>query len=81
MAGNTAAEAVYSYVELLQKAVSCVTKAVLDVSGGYYVSDKPHSLTFGDGLPQRLAGANLYLSISSSIAWLKRRIQTENPGR
>lgn len=63
MAGETPAEAVQNYVDPLQKAVSCVTKAVLDVSGGYYASDKPHSLAFGGGLPQRLSGSNLYLSI------------------
>lgn len=44
--------------------MSCVTDAVLTVSGGYYESDEPHSLTFGDGLPQKLPGTNIHLSVT-----------------
>lgn len=57
--------------------VSCVTKAVLNVSGGTYASDRPHVLTFGDGLPQKLKGANVYLVITQSY----RVIQEEDPDR
>ena len=64
MAGKTELEAVQNYIEPLQKAVSCVTDAVLSVSGGYYASDKPHALTFGDGLPQKLPQTNLYIAIT-----------------
>lgn len=77
MAGKTEAEAVNNYVAPLQRAVSCVTKAVLDVSGGTYARDRPHALTFGDGLPQKIKGANIYLAITQ----LYRVIQEEDPDR
>lgn len=77
MAGKTEAEAVGNYVAPLQRAVSCVTKAVLDVSGGTYASARPHSLTFGDALPQKLKGANVYLAVTQ----LYRVIRDEDPDR
>ena len=57
--------------------MSCVTDAVLTVSGGYYVSDQPHSLTFGDGLPQKLSGTNIHLSVTHRY----RVVEDEDPDR
>lgn len=64
MAGKTEKEAVQNYLDFLQKAASCVTKAVFRVSGGYYASDEPHSLTLGDGLPQKLPRTNLFITVT-----------------
>ncbi len=36
--------------------MACITRAVIDVRGGYYPASDPHSLTLGDGGPVRLAG-------------------------
>ncbi len=77
MAGETEREAVQKYVEPLQRAVSCISKSVLGVSGGYRVGDTPHSLTFGDGLPQKLKGPNVYLSIVHKY----RIVRDDTPGR
>jgi len=51
MAGRTPSEAVNNYLGPLQRAISCVTKAVLNVRGGYYPSPDPHPLALGDGAP------------------------------
>lgn len=40
----------------LRRVVSCVTRGVLNVRGGYHPSEKPHSVNIGDGLPVKLAG-------------------------
>ena len=77
MASKTPTQAVHNYLEPLQKAVSCVTDAVLTVSGGYYVSDQPHSLTFGDGLPQKLPGSNIHLSVTHRY----RVVEDEDPDK
>jgi len=60
--GQTAREAVERYVRPLQKALSCVTDAVLGHRGGYHPSAKPHVLTFAgtDGsVPLRGTDLNL----------------------
>lgn len=54
MAGRTPQEAVHNFLEPLRKAVSCVTPAVLGVSGGYFPSATPHVLTLAQGDPVRL---------------------------
>jgi hypothetical protein len=65
LAGRTPAEAVQNYLDPLQRAVSCITDEVINVSGGYYVRDKPHLATLGRGLPVRLrAQQNLALILS-----------------
>ncbi len=56
MAGRNPAEAVANFIEPLQRAVSCVTPAVLNVHGGYHLADVPHVVTLGDGEPVRLRG-------------------------
>ncbi len=78
MAGKTETEAVKNYVAPLQRVVSCATKAVLDVSGGTYASDRPHALTFGDALPQKLKGANVYLAITQRYRVIR---EEEDPDR
>ena len=63
MPGRTPAEAVGEYVDSIQRAVSCVTNAVVGVGGGYYVSDTPHTLDLNERRPVRLGGATrLWLS-------------------
>ena len=54
MPGRTPAEAVGEYVDAIQRAVSCITDAVVGVGGGYYVSDSPHILTLNERRPVRL---------------------------
>jgi hypothetical protein len=54
--GRTPAEAVHAFLEPLNRAISCVTSAVLTVSGGYYEADEPHALVLGDGPPEPLDG-------------------------
>jgi hypothetical protein len=51
LAGRTEAEAVNTFLDSLQRAVACVTRAVVNVQGGYYKRDVPFALTLGDGLP------------------------------
>jgi hypothetical protein len=48
MAGRTPPEAVNNFLTPLQRALSCVTNAVLLVGGGYHVSTRPHVLLFQD---------------------------------
>jgi hypothetical protein len=65
MAEKNPAEAVNNYRDLLQRAISCVTDAVINVRGGYYVSERPHFLTIGDGESVKLdSNSDLRLSIS-----------------
>ena len=54
--GKTYAEAVANYQRGIQRAVSCVTRSVVDVAGGYYPSPAPHRLTMNSGLPVALGG-------------------------
>lgn len=56
MAGRSPAEAVANFLAPLQRAVSCVTPAVLDVHGGYHVAEAPHALTLGVEAPVRMRG-------------------------
>jgi hypothetical protein len=63
LAGRTPAEAVGAFLAPLQQAIDCLTPTVLNVSGGYYVADRPHALTLGDGDPIPLAGEH-HLSLS-----------------
>lgn len=58
MAGRTPREAVDNFLNPLQQALSCVTRSILVVSGGYYPSAEPHAATIGDGGPVRLTGRN-----------------------
>src|SRR5439155_11171510 len=52
-------EAVQAFVDPIQKALSCVTRGVVDVKGGYYPSaDEPHELVLGAGRPVPLRGAS-----------------------
>src|SRR4029450_7233273 len=46
MAGRTPAEAVNNFLAPLQRVLSCVTREVLSVGGGYHISDRPHVLLF-----------------------------------
>ena len=56
MAGKSPAEAVNAYLDPLTRALSCVTRGVLNVSpGGYLAELSPHALVLGNGR-QRLAG-------------------------
>jgi hypothetical protein len=51
------ATAVNAYLRSLQRAISCVTDAVIVVErGGYQPADTAHRLVLGDGTPIRLAG-------------------------
>ena len=65
MAGKSPAEAVNNFLDPLQKAIDCLTRAQLTVKGGYYPTTvDPHALTLGDGLPQKLSGeTDLYLVV------------------
>ena len=56
--GRTYAEAVANYQRGIQRAVSCVTRSVVDVAGGYYPSPAPHRLTMNSGLPVALGGSS-----------------------
>ena len=56
MAGRSPAEAVANFLAPLQRAVSCVTPAVLDVHGGYHVAEAPHALTLGVEAPVQMRG-------------------------
>ena len=55
MAGRTPPEAVNNYLNPLQRAISCVTKPVLNVRGGYHPSPGSHPLALGDGGPVRIS--------------------------
>ncbi len=76
MAGRTPAEAVGAFLVPLQKALACVTPTVLNVSGGYYVADRPHALTLGDGDPVPLSGAH---ELALSVAQNYRVMEFEGP--
>jgi hypothetical protein len=54
LAGRSPAEAVNAFLEPLQQTLSCVSRAVLDVAGGYWVAAEPHGLTINGGLPAPL---------------------------
>ncbi|MDQ3702734.1 MAG: hypothetical protein M3442_17690 [Chloroflexota bacterium] len=57
MTARTPAEAVQHYVSPLQQVLSCFTRTVLDIRGGYHASPQPHTLTLGgSGDAVRLRG-------------------------
>lgn len=58
MPGRTPAEAVNDYLQSIQLAISCVTDAVATVEGGYYVSDRPHTLALNQRRPIRIGGTH-----------------------
>jgi hypothetical protein len=60
MAGRSPAEAVNAYVESLKRAVSCVTRGVLNV-GGYHATDDPLLLALGPGRQELTRGFGLTL--------------------
>jgi len=67
LAGRTPAEAVGAFLAPLQQALACVTPSVLNVSGGYYVADRPHALSLGAGDPVPLSGGNEFaLSVAQN---------------
>jgi len=64
VAGRTEYEAVRKFVDSLQRTLSCVTRAVVTVRGGYHATVHPHPLTIGGGLLVDLGhGANLSIDI------------------
>jgi len=48
---------VQAYVDLVQQQFACVTSAVVDVAGGYHVSDQPHILSAANGDEFSLRGS------------------------
>lgn len=76
MAGRTPAEAVGAFLAPLQQALDCLTPTVLNVSGGYYVADRPHALTLGDGDPVALSGEH---HLALSVAQNYRLVEFEGP--
>lgn len=58
MLARGAAKAVDQYVEPIQRALSCITQAVLDIGGGYAPNPEgsPHVLTLSGGPFARLRG-------------------------
>jgi hypothetical protein len=48
MAGRTPREAVQNFLNPLSQALSCVTRAILLVGGGYHVTDNPHALALSE---------------------------------
>ncbi len=56
--GRTPAEAVGEYIDATQLLVSCVTDAVVGVGGGYYASDRPHTLSLNDRRHIRIRGTS-----------------------
>jgi hypothetical protein len=74
--GDTPAEAVERFHRPLRRALSCVTRAVVDVKGGYYLSPEPHELVLGGGDPVRLRGPE---RIGLSVKMRYRVV--EAPGR
>jgi hypothetical protein len=59
MAGRTPSEAVENFLAPLRLALSCVTREILLVSGGYHPSDTPHALTISNS-PVRLGRDRRY---------------------
>jgi len=64
--GDTPSAAVDAYVAPLQRSISCVTRALLGVAAGRYVSEKPHILTLLNGAERLSRGERpgLVLSVS-----------------
>jgi hypothetical protein len=48
----------------VRRSLACVTDSYVNVSGGYFATDRPHGLVLGDGSPVALSGkSNLSLSL------------------
>lgn len=76
MSGSSPAAAVNAFVAPLQRAVACVSAAVLDVSGGYHVADAPHALMLADGDAAPLRSLNdlsLWIHLNYTVAALEGR--------
>ena len=65
MPGRDPAEATHAFVEVLQRAVSCICNAVF-ITSGYHERTEPHAVTLNRGEPVRLQG-HLRLSFSATI--------------
>jgi hypothetical protein len=65
VSARDARSAVQEYVTAVQRIVSCVSAAHIDVRGGYFPSLRPHRLMVGDGTPVEL---NTHLGV-----WLDAR--------
>ena len=79
MAARTPAEAVNNFLDPLQRVISCVTQAQLNVKGGYYpTTDEPHALVLGNGLPQKLSGET---DLSLVVKQFYYVIRVEDPDR
>lgn len=71
MPGRSPDEAVDRYMEGLQQALSCVTKAVLRASGRD-PSDQPHALALNDDFPARIPGcASHYVCVQQKYRIIK----------
>jgi hypothetical protein len=66
--GRTSAEAVHRFIEPLQRALSCVTDAVIHVSRGYFPRDEPHGAELSQNpAVLRTSGPNsIYLFVTTS---------------
>ncbi len=75
--GRSPAGAVNAYKSMVQRLVSCVTDAVVDVAGGYYPSPVPHRLTMNNGFPVALDGPSRF---SFRLHQLYRIVEPDRPG-
>lgn len=80
MTGRTPSQAVHNFTGPIQRALSCVSDAIVYVGGGYHTqpaTDPPHVLTIKpDPIP--LAGA---IPLDLSIVQQYRIARTDQPGR
>lgn len=65
-------DAVNNFLAPLQKALSCVTKSVFDVQGGYKPTEKPHVLLLNRGDGIHLTGTQLRLNITQQYQVVER---------
>jgi hypothetical protein len=56
LTGRSPSEAVQRHLAPLQRSLSCITRAVVDVGGGYFIAEHPHTLTIAAGESVPLAG-------------------------
>lgn len=56
MSGRTERDAVAALVDTFQRVLGCVTDPFVDVAGGYYASDSPHSVALNRGHAAPLSG-------------------------
>jgi len=63
--GATPKEAVEAFLRPWRRVISCVTRSILNVRGGYHPREKPHTVFIGDALPIALPGpARLKLRVT-----------------